>query len=96
LRGRHADHRHADHTTFLRGFLQDGTVQELLGFLAVLPFDNDGDSVEIIRIAEDVMDPSSAEFAARERVLWKNIASIFWFRFMQFHGTRIGTARRVC
>jgi len=28
--------------------------------------------------------------AARERVLWKNIASIFWFRFMQFHGTRIG------
>ncbi len=28
--------------------------------------------------------------AARERVLWKNIASIFWFRFMQFHGTRMG------
>ncbi len=28
--------------------------------------------------------------AARERVLWKNIASIFWFRFTQFHGTRIG------
>jgi glycosyltransferase involved in cell wall biosynthesis len=28
--------------------------------------------------------------AARERVLWKNIASIFWFRFMQFHGTRLG------
>jgi len=28
--------------------------------------------------------------AARERVLWKNITSIFWFRFMQFHGTRIG------
>ena len=28
--------------------------------------------------------------AAREGVLWKNIASIFWFRFMQFHGTRIG------
>jgi glycosyltransferase involved in cell wall biosynthesis len=28
--------------------------------------------------------------AARERVLWKNIASIFWFRFMQFHGTRTG------
>ncbi len=28
--------------------------------------------------------------AARERVLWKNIASIFWFRFMQFHGTRVG------
>ena len=27
--------------------------------------------------------------AARERVLWKNIASIFWFRFIQFHGTRI-------
>ena len=26
----------------------------------------------------------------RERVLWKNVASIFWFRFMQFHGTRIG------
>jgi rhamnosyltransferase len=28
--------------------------------------------------------------AAREHVLWKNIASIFWFRFMQFSGTRIG------
>jgi glycosyltransferase involved in cell wall biosynthesis len=28
--------------------------------------------------------------AAREHVLWKNIASIFWFRLMQFHGTRMG------
>jgi len=28
--------------------------------------------------------------AARERVLWQNIPSIFWFRFMQFHGTRVG------
>ena len=28
--------------------------------------------------------------AAREHVLLKNISSIFWFRFMQFHGTRIG------
>jgi len=28
--------------------------------------------------------------AARERVLWKNISSIFWFRYMQFHGTRMG------
>ncbi|MCI0549558.1 MAG: glycosyltransferase family 2 protein, partial [Anaerolineae bacterium] len=28
--------------------------------------------------------------AARESVLWKNIPSIFWFRFMQFHGTRMG------
>lgn len=28
--------------------------------------------------------------AARKRVLWKNIFSIFWFRFMQFHGTRLG------
>jgi rhamnosyltransferase len=28
--------------------------------------------------------------AAREGVLWKNVASIFWFRFMQFHGTRMG------
>jgi rhamnosyltransferase len=28
--------------------------------------------------------------AAREGVLWKNIPSIFWFRFMQFHGTRLG------
>lgn len=28
--------------------------------------------------------------AARERVLLKNIASIFWFRTMQFHGTRMG------
>jgi len=28
--------------------------------------------------------------AVRERVPWKNISSIFWFRFMQFHGTRLG------
>ncbi len=28
--------------------------------------------------------------AMRERVLLKNLVSIFWFRFMQFHGTRIG------
>ncbi|HUG33842.1 MAG TPA: glycosyltransferase family 2 protein, partial [Anaerolineales bacterium] len=28
--------------------------------------------------------------AARERVLWRNATSIFWFRFMQFHGTRMG------
>jgi rhamnosyltransferase len=28
--------------------------------------------------------------AARKRVLWKNLKSIFWFRFMQFHGTRLG------
>ncbi|MCC6569514.1 MAG: glycosyltransferase family 2 protein [Anaerolineales bacterium] len=28
--------------------------------------------------------------AARERVLLKNIASIVWFRFMQFYGTRMG------
>jgi len=28
--------------------------------------------------------------AARERVLWKNVSSIFWFRLMQFHGTRLG------
>lgn len=28
--------------------------------------------------------------AARERVLLKHISSIFWFRFMQFHGTRMG------
>ncbi len=28
--------------------------------------------------------------AARERVLWKNLASIFWFRLMQFHGTHMG------
>src|SRR5688572_29981979 len=28
--------------------------------------------------------------AARERVLWRNFTSILWFRFMQFHGTRIG------
>jgi glycosyltransferase involved in cell wall biosynthesis len=29
-------------------------------------------------------------YAARERVLWKQGKSIFWFRFMQFHGTRMG------
>lgn len=28
--------------------------------------------------------------AAREHVLLKNLASIFWFRVMQFHGTRMG------
>ena len=28
--------------------------------------------------------------AARKRVLLKNVKSIFWFRFMQFHGTRMG------
>ena len=28
--------------------------------------------------------------AAREHVLLRNIASIFWFRFMQFYGTRMG------
>jgi glycosyltransferase involved in cell wall biosynthesis len=28
--------------------------------------------------------------AAHEHVLWKNLASILWFRFMQFHGTRLG------
>ena len=28
--------------------------------------------------------------AGREGVLWKNIPSIFWFRYMQFHGTRMG------
>jgi len=28
--------------------------------------------------------------AAREHILWKNLSVIFWFRFMQFHGTRMG------
>ena len=28
--------------------------------------------------------------AARGRVLWSNLKSIFWFRLMQFHGTRMG------
>jgi rhamnosyltransferase len=28
--------------------------------------------------------------ALREKVLLKNFFSIFWFRFMQFHGTRMG------
>jgi glycosyltransferase involved in cell wall biosynthesis len=28
--------------------------------------------------------------AGRGRVLWQNLRSIFWFRFMQFHGTRMG------
>ncbi len=28
--------------------------------------------------------------AAREGVLLKNISSIFWFRYLQFHGTRMG------
>lgn len=28
--------------------------------------------------------------AAREHTLWRNLFSIFWFRLMQFHGTRLG------
>lgn len=28
--------------------------------------------------------------ASQERVLWKHLGSILWFRFMQFHGTRMG------
>lgn len=28
--------------------------------------------------------------AAHEGVLWKHLRSILWFRFMQFHGTRMG------
>jgi cellulose synthase/poly-beta-1,6-N-acetylglucosamine synthase-like glycosyltransferase len=28
--------------------------------------------------------------AAREGVLWQNLSSIFWFRYLQFHGTRLG------
>jgi cellulose synthase/poly-beta-1,6-N-acetylglucosamine synthase-like glycosyltransferase len=28
--------------------------------------------------------------AVREQALLKNISSIFWFRYMQFHGTRMG------
>jgi glycosyltransferase involved in cell wall biosynthesis len=28
--------------------------------------------------------------AAHEGALWRNLASIFWFRLMQFHGTRMG------
>jgi Glycosyltransferases involved in cell wall biogenesis len=28
--------------------------------------------------------------AAHAHALWKNIISIFWFRLMQFHGTRLG------
>ena len=28
--------------------------------------------------------------AARERMLLRNLASIIWFRFLQFHGTRMG------
>lgn len=28
--------------------------------------------------------------AYREKVLWKNLLSILWFRLMQFHGTRLG------
>lgn len=33
---------------------------------------------------------SDAWHARRERVLWKNLASILWFRSMQFHGTHMG------
>ena len=33
---------------------------------------------------------SDLRHAARERVLWKNLVSILWFRFMQFYGTHMG------
>jgi len=33
---------------------------------------------------------SDTYHAARGRVLWRNLGPIFWFRFMQFHGTRLG------
>jgi rhamnosyltransferase len=33
---------------------------------------------------------SDAWHSAREHVLWRNLASIFWFRAMQFYGTRMG------
>jgi len=33
---------------------------------------------------------SDVYHAALERVLWNNLTSIFWFRTMQFHGTRLG------
>jgi glycosyltransferase involved in cell wall biosynthesis len=29
-------------------------------------------------------------YVVRERGFWKHLSSIFWFRFMQFHGTRLG------
>jgi len=33
---------------------------------------------------------SDLRYAVHEHVFWKNAASILWFRFMQFHGTRMG------
>lgn len=33
---------------------------------------------------------SDLRHARHERVLWENLRSILWFRFMQFHGTRLG------
>jgi len=33
---------------------------------------------------------SDLRYAVHEHVFWNNAASILWFRFMQFHGTRIG------
>jgi glycosyltransferase involved in cell wall biosynthesis len=33
---------------------------------------------------------SDSWHAAGQRVLWKNLSSIVWFRWMQFHGTRTG------
>lgn len=29
-------------------------------------------------------------YVVRQRDFWKHLSSIFWFRFMQFHGTRMG------
>jgi cellulose synthase/poly-beta-1,6-N-acetylglucosamine synthase-like glycosyltransferase len=33
---------------------------------------------------------SDLRHALRERVFWKNLGQIFWFRLLQFHGTRLG------
>jgi len=62
--------------------------REAMAFKKIYPESNfsiyDFARLTITNIASDLW------HAAREGVLLKNIASIVWFRLMQFHGTRLG------
>lgn len=62
--------------------------REAMAFKKIYPESNfsiyDFIRLMITNIASDLW------HAVRERALWKSIASIFWFRWMQFHGTRLG------
>lgn len=62
--------------------------REAMAFKKIYPEANfsiyDFARLTITNIASDLW------HAARERALFRNLFSIFWFRFMQFHGTRLG------